>query len=149
MYHWCVFTGLISVDPYWQIICQNGCIDKVFSSVYCVEYYQATLMSKAFITMAALVWFLPSVIFRCSNMSHFLAKTFVTLDALIWFVSCMCSLVWCQLTVTGNTFATVAVLKFSPNMSCVVYSQTTLMSKTFTIMSAKIWFLTSVCFLVY
>ena len=56
-----VFTGLISVDPYWQIICQNGCIDKVFPSVYCVEYYQ-TCMGKAFITTAAFVWVLPSVI---------------------------------------------------------------------------------------
>ena len=87
----CVLSAVLSEDFYETFITMAALL-WLLPSVYCLIFNQITYPSKAFVTIAALVRLLPTVYSVVLYQKTFMNKTFVTMATLIWPVSSVYSL---------------------------------------------------------
>ena len=100
---------------------------------------------KTSLTMAALIWFLPSMSSWMLVKIILKWKSFLTLVALIWFLPTVSLHLNIKNNLPWKRFCTMRAFKwFLPSMSYHMFSKNTLLWKSFLTMGALIWFFPSV-----
>ena len=99
--HWLHWYGFSPVCVLW---CCNGCI--VCSQVI----FKITAHWESFVTMAALIWFIPSVCFQMAQKMTVSWESLITITAMEWFHQSVCVQVAYKITIMWESLITLAAL---------------------------------------
>ena len=134
----------MSTHLYVWMPCHIGYIDMVSPQYESSCDNKASFLNKSLVTLAALIWSLPSVYGYLTCKMLFPWEILLTLGALIWFLPSVSHHVFCKSTFMCECLVTLVTwIWFFHSMCPHVFFKVTIFWKSLIPLAALVWFITS------